>query len=128
MHALTHNPHAQPSLRYNLPVVVFVFNNGGIYGGDRRPSALRTAAAQGMRTAGHAADPIPTEFAATRYDALMQAFGGEGYNAASAEELQQVCRRAFGARRPAVVNVVLDPMAGVESGNVHAFNAPKAKM
>lgn len=81
-----------------------------------------------MQGAGHAADPIPTAFASTRYDTLMSAFGGDGYNAASAQELGEVCRKAFAAKRPAVVNVVLDPMAGVESGNVHAFNAPKAKM
>eukprot|EP00967_Tisochrysis_lutea_P144514 scaffold269927_cov21-Tisochrysis_lutea.AAC.1 len=29
---------------------------------------------------------------------------------------------------PALIDVILDPMAGVESGNVHSFNAPKAKL
>jgi len=37
-------------------------------------------------------------------------------------------RTAFAAQRPALINVTIDPMAGVESGNVHAFNAPKAKL
>jgi hypothetical protein len=32
------------------------------------------------------------------------------------------------AQVPALVDVILDPMAGVESGNVHSFNAPKAKL
>ncbi len=48
--------------RYKLPVVVIVLNNGGIYGGDRRPSALQQAAASGAADAGFAADPVPTAF------------------------------------------------------------------
>ena len=32
------------------------------------------------------------------------------------------CRVAFAARRPALIDIALDPMAGVESGNVHGFN------
>ncbi len=35
-------------------------------------------------------------------------------------------RAALARRRPTLINVTLDPMAGVESGNVHAFNAPKS--
>ena len=33
--------------RYQLPIVVIVFNNGGIYGGDRRQPALQVAAKRG---------------------------------------------------------------------------------
>ncbi len=115
--------------RYKLPVVVLVFNNNGIYGGDRRPQQLRTEASAGLAASGLAGDPTPTEFCRdSRYDALMQAFGGDGYLTRDAAELASVCAAAFAAKRPALVNVVLDPMAGVESGNVHAFNAPKAKL
>lgn len=63
-----------------------------------------------------------------RYDLLMEAFGGDSYSVDSAATLAAACRRAFEARRPALINVVIDPFAGVESGNVHAFNAPKAKL
>ena len=48
--------------RYKLPVVVIVMNNGGIYGGDRRPEPLRAAAKQGASQGGFTADPIPTAF------------------------------------------------------------------
>lgn len=48
--------------RYKLPVVIIVLNNGGIYGGDRRPSALQQAAAFGAAHAGFASDPVPTAF------------------------------------------------------------------
>lgn len=114
--------------RYNMPVVVVIMNNGGIYGGDRRPDVLRQAAADGLQAVGLLTDPIPTEFAPTRYDALMESVGGVGHRVDSAAALEEACRVAFAAKRPAVIDVVLDPMAGVESGNVHAFNAPKSKM
>ena len=59
-----------------------------------------------------------------RYDAVMEAFGGDGFTARSAAELAAACRISFAARRPALINVAIDPFAGVESGNVHAFNQP----
>ena len=65
---------------------------------------------------------------APRYDLLMEAFGGDSYTVDSVAALEAACQRAFQARRPALINVTLDPFAGVESGNVHAFNAPKAKL
>ena len=55
----------------------------------------------------------------------MEAFGGDAFHVRSAAELAAACRIAFAARRPALINVTIDPFAGVESGNVHAFNAPK---
>lgn len=60
-----------------------------------------------------------------RYEAVMEAFGGDAFSVRSAAELATACRITFAARRPALINVAIDPFAGVESGNVHAFNAPK---
>jgi thiamine pyrophosphate-dependent acetolactate synthase large subunit-like protein len=62
---------------------------------------------------------------------LMAAFGGRAFRVSDASELTAACAAAFGGGRPpapALIDVVLDPMAGVESGNVHAFNAPNAKL
>jgi thiamine pyrophosphate-dependent acetolactate synthase large subunit-like protein len=47
---------------------------------------------------------------------LMQAFGGEGYAVNSRQQLVIACRQAFAARKPALINVAIDPLAGVESG------------
>ena len=63
-----------------------------------------------------------------RYHMMMEAFGGQSYDVNSSGSLAAACRIAFSQRRPTVINVQIDPMAGVESGNVHSFNAPKAKM
>ena len=59
-----------------------------------------------------------------RYDTVMEAFGGDSFTARSAAELAAACRISFAAKRPALINVAIDPFAGVESGNVHAFNQP----
>ena len=66
--------------------------------------------------------------ATCRYHMMMEAFGGQSYDVNSSGSLAAACRIAFSQRRPSVINVQIDPMAGVESGNVHSFNAPKAKM
>ncbi|KAG1660672.1 hypothetical protein FOA52_006833 [Chlamydomonas sp. UWO 241] len=119
-------------VRYNLPVVLVIMNNGGIYGGDRRTESLTGAAAAGAARGGFGSDPVPTAFVpGARHDQLMAAFGGRAFRATNATELAAACVAAFGGGRPpapALIDVVLDPMAGVESGNVHSFNAPNAKL
>ncbi len=48
--------------RYQLPIVVIIMNNSGIYGGDRRQQQLREAAHKGAKAAGFGDDPEPTSF------------------------------------------------------------------
>ncbi|GAQ80211.1 pyruvate decarboxylase family protein [Klebsormidium nitens] len=102
-------------VRYNLPVVVIVFNNSGIYGGDRREDAELGGP--------YASDPAPTDFVSeARYDQIIEAFGGKGYFVRTPAELVAACREAFAAKKPAVINAVIDPFAGSESGRMHSRN------
>lgn len=64
----------------------------------------------------------------TRYDQVMSALGGDGYHATTQAELHAAVMTSFAAKRPALINIVIDPHAGVESGNVHSFNTTKAKL
>lgn len=48
--------------RHQLPIVVIIMNNSGIYGGDRRQEQLREAAHKGATAAGFGQDPEPTSF------------------------------------------------------------------
>ncbi|KAG0499135.1 hypothetical protein HPP92_003448 [Vanilla planifolia] len=102
-------------VRYQLPVIVIVFNNGGVYGGDRRnPDEI---------TGPHKDDPAPTSFVpGAAYHSLMEAFGGKGYIAETPEELKSVLSESFSARKPAVINVIIDPYAGAESGRMQHKN------
>lgn len=102
-------------VRYNLPVVVIVFNNGGVYGGDRRnPEEI---------TGPYKDDPAPTSFVpGAAYHTLIEAFGGKGYLVATPDELKSALTESFSARKPAVINVTIDPYAGAESGRMQHKN------
>ena len=96
--------------RYNLPVCIVVFNNNGIYRGtDQNPSG--------------GDDVATTVFVKnSRYDLMMQAFGGEGVTATNPDELSQVVRDAIASGKPTLVNAVIDEAAGTESGRIGNLN------
>ncbi len=100
--------------RYNLPICIVVFNNNGIYRGTDQ-----------NRSGG--ADPAPTVFVEdSRYDMMMQAFGGEGINATNPDELQRAVAAALESGKPTLINAVIDPKAGKESGNIGSLNPTSA--
>jgi oxalyl-CoA decarboxylase len=95
--------------RYNLPVCVVVFNNDGIYRGTDTNSA--------------GADPATTVFVrGARYDKMIDAFGGVGVNATSPDELKRAVNAAMDSGRPTLINAVIDPAAGSESGRIGNLN------
>jgi len=96
--------------RYNLPICVVVFNNGGIYRGtDVNPSG--------------GADVATTVFVkGARYDKMMEAFGGVGVNATSPADLSRAVNEAMNSGRPTLVNAVIDEAAGTESGRIGNLN------
>ncbi|KAF9605394.1 hypothetical protein IFM89_016971 [Coptis chinensis] len=102
-------------VRYQLSVVVIVFNNGGVYGGDRRnPEEI---------TGPYKDDPAPTSFVpGAAYHTVIEAFGGKGYLVRTPDELKSALTESFSARKPAVINVTIDPYAGAESGRMQHKN------
>ena len=96
--------------RYNLPVCVVVFNNGGIYrGSDVNP--------------GGGPDVATTVFVkGARYDKMMEAFGGVGVHVTTAEELTHAVNAAMDSGKPTLVNAVIDENAGTESGRIGNLN------
>ena len=96
--------------RYNLPVTTIVFNNNGVYRGtDVNPTG--------------GADVAPTVFVkGIRYDKMIEAFGGIGYNVTTPEELTKALTAAIAAGKPALINAVIDETAGTESGRLTNLN------
>ena len=96
--------------RYNLPVCVVVFNNGGIYRGtDVNPTG--------------GPDVATTVFCKdARYDKMMEAFGGVGVTATSPDELRRAVNAAIDSGKPTLINAVIDPKAGTESGRIGNLN------
>jgi oxalyl-CoA decarboxylase len=100
--------------RYNLPVCVVIFNNNGIYRGTD------------INKVG--SDPAPTVFVAgARYDKMMEAFGGVGVNVTSPDELKRAVNAAMDSGKPTLINAVIDPAAGSESGRIGNLN-PQSKI
>ena len=96
--------------RYNLPVCVVVFNNDGIYRGD------------GVNTAG-GTDTATTAFVrGARYDKMIEGFGGVGVNVTTPDELKRAVDAAMNSGRPTLINAVIDPAAGSESGRIGKLN------
>jgi oxalyl-CoA decarboxylase len=101
--------------RYKLPVCVVVFNNDGIYRGTDV-------------NAGGGPDPATTVFVkGARYDKLAEAFGGVGVNVTTPDELRRAVNEALDSRKPTLINAVIDPAAGSESGRIGNLN-PQSKL
>ncbi len=100
--------------RYNLPVCIVIFNNDGIYRGTDVNKVSD--------------DPAPTVFVkGSRYDKMIEAFGGVGVNATSPDELKRAVNEAMDSGKPTLINAVLDPAAGSESGRIGNLN-PQSKL
>jgi oxalyl-CoA decarboxylase len=57
-----------------------------------------------------------------RYDKMMEAFGGVGVNATTPDELYRAVNEAMDSGRPTLINAVIDPTAGTESGRIGNLN------
>jgi oxalyl-CoA decarboxylase len=96
--------------RYGLPVVTVVFNNNGVYRGD--PAGTPYTPTGLLRDA--------------RYDKIIEAFGGAGYHVTDTPGLTRAVSEALAAGKPALINAVIDPTAGTESGHIQSLNPRSA--
>ncbi|MFD9327010.1 oxalyl-CoA decarboxylase [Streptomyces sp. NPDC060065] len=95
--------------RYKLPVVTVIMNNGGVYRGDD-VNPLDDA-------------PSPTTLMlSARHDLMIEAFGGKGYRATTPAEVTAALIDALATGGPALIDCVIDPSAGTESGHIAHLN------
>jgi len=100
--------------RYNLPICVVILNNDGIYRGTDV-------------NRGGGSDPATTVFVkGARYDKMIEAFGGVGVNATTPDELKRAVNAAMDSGKPTLINAVIDPAAGSESGRIGNLNPQSA--
>ena len=96
--------------RYKLPVTIIVLNNGGIYRGDEKGQ-------------GQNGDPAPTMLMPeARYDRLIEAFGGMAFHVTKPIELEEALSAGLASKRPTLINCVIDPAVGLESGHIGNLN------
>lgn len=97
-------------VRFNLPVTVVIFNNGGIYNGA------------GVNMSG-GSDPAPTTLDIhARYDKLAEAFGADNYYVTSPAELSAALTAAIASKKPCLIDVQLAYNSGKESGHIGYLN------
>jgi oxalyl-CoA decarboxylase len=96
--------------RYHLPVCIVIFNNNGIYRGtDVNPTG--------------GPDVATTVFVKdSRYDKMMEAFGGVGVHVTTPDELKRAVNTAMDSGKPTLINAAIDPAAGSESGRIGNLN------
>ena len=101
--------------RYDLPVCIVIFNNNGIYRGTNvNPSG--------------GSDVATTVFVKdSRYEKMMDAFGGVGVYVTTPDELKRAVSKAMDSGRPTLINAAIDPAAGSESGRIGNLN-PQSKI
>ena len=58
----------------------------------------------------------------SRYDKMMEAFGGVGVNVTTPDELKRAVNEAMDSGKPTLINAVIDPAAGSESGRIGNLN------
>src|ERR1700716_2931149 len=95
--------------RYKLPIVTVIMNNGGVYRGDD-VNPLETD------------PPPPTLMIHARHDQMIEAFGGKGYRATTPAEATAALIEALASGGPALIDCVIDPSAGTESGHIAHLN------
>ena len=98
--------------RYQLPIVTIVFNNNGVYKGtdpNLNPNVANDV-------------PVTSFVKGARYDKMIEAFGGVGYNVTTPEEMTAALNEAIASGKPALINAVIDPSAGTESGRLTNLN------
>jgi oxalyl-CoA decarboxylase len=68
-------------------------------------------------------DPSPTTLMLNaRHDRLIEAFGGTGYQATTPAELTEALTEALAVGGPALIDCIIDPTAGTESGHLTHLN------
>lgn len=96
--------------RFNLPVTVCVFNNGGIYNGI------------GVNLSNDG-DPAPTTLdVKARYDKLAEAFGAQNYYVTTPAEFATALTEAIASKKPCLIDVQLAADSGKESGHIGYLN------
>lgn len=96
--------------RFNLPVTVCIFNNGGIYNGI------------GVNLSNDG-DPAPTTLdVKARYDKLAEAFGAQNYYVTTPAEFTTALTEAIASKKPCLIDVQLAADSGKESGHIGYLN------
>ena len=98
----------ETACRHQLPITFIIINNNGIGGGVSELDLARGIPA-GVYTVN------------SRYERVIEAFGGKGYYVTTPSELGPALKSALAAPGPTIVIIMLDPTAQRRSHMLHRF-------
>uniref|UniRef100_A0A5F4VUC7 2-hydroxyacyl-CoA lyase 1 n=1 Tax=Callithrix jacchus TaxID=9483 RepID=A0A5F4VUC7_CALJA len=94
--------------RYNLPIILLVVNNNGIYQGFDMDAWKETLKFQDPTAVVPPMCLLPN----SHYEQIMTAFGGKGYFVETPEELQKSLRQSLAdTSKPSLINIMIEPQA-----------------
>ncbi|MCH5233473.1 MAG: oxalyl-CoA decarboxylase [Muribaculaceae bacterium] len=99
--------------RFNLPVTVVIFNNGGIY----NHIGVNPSTNPEVKP-----DPAPTTLDFDRYDKFGEVFNCGSAYVTTPDELKTALTAAIASGKPNIINIQLAPDAGKESGHIGYLN------
>ena len=100
-------------VRFDLPVTVVIFNNGGIY----NHIGVNPSTDAELKK-----DPAPTTLDFDRYDMMGEVFKCAHAYVTTPDELKTALEAAIASGKPNIINVQLAPDAGKESGHIGYLN------
>lgn len=102
--------------RYNLPIIILVVNNNGIYQGFDADTWGKMLNFEGTATTIPPMCLLPN----SHYEQVMTAFGGKGYFVQTPEELQDSLRQALkDTSKPCLINIMIEPQSTRKAQDFH---------
>ncbi|XP_015285182.1 PREDICTED: 2-hydroxyacyl-CoA lyase 1 [Gekko japonicus] len=102
--------------RYNLPIIMIIVNNNGIYSG------LDSGTWKEILELGEPATRAPPVclLPNAHYEQIAAAFGGKGYFVQTPEELQAALKRSLVEKcTPSLINIMIDPQSDRKEQDFH---------
>ncbi|XP_030789442.1 2-hydroxyacyl-CoA lyase 1 isoform X2 [Rhinopithecus roxellana] len=102
--------------RYNLPIILLVVNNNGIYQGFDSDTWKEMLKFQDAASVVPPMCLLPN----SHYEQVMTAFGGKGYFVQTPEELQRSLRQSLAdTTKPSLINIMIEPQATRKTQPIH---------
>uniref|UniRef100_A0A2K5CJF3 2-hydroxyacyl-CoA lyase n=1 Tax=Aotus nancymaae TaxID=37293 RepID=A0A2K5CJF3_AOTNA len=102
--------------RYNLPIILLVVNNNGIYQGFDMNTWKETLKFRDPTAVVPPMCLLPN----SHYEQVMTAFGGKGYFVETPEELQKSLRQSLAdTTKPSLINIMIEPQATRKAQDFH---------
>ncbi|XP_069331535.1 2-hydroxyacyl-CoA lyase 1 isoform X4 [Eulemur rufifrons] len=108
--------------RYNLPIIILVVNNNGIYQGFDTDTWKEMVKSQDATIVAPPVCLLPN----SHYEQVMIAFGGKGYFVQTPEELQKSLRQTLAdTTKPSLINIMIEPQATRKAQDFHWLTRSK---